>query len=119
MTRAQLYTPNIKFENDERLKEFVVIIWRDNGVNYGGVDGEVNGGVERIPFIFFSSMKNLIFLKIVGRILAFYGHPRECLCTRSKGEEYPFVKAANIEAGTYTLNLDLINFAAPSYTMLM
>ena len=48
-----------------------------------------------------------------------YGHPRECLCTRSKGEEYPFVKAANIEAGTYTLNLDLINFAAPSYTMLM
>ena len=41
------------------------------------------------------------------------------LCTRSKGEEYPFVKAANIEAGTYTLNLDLINFAAPSYTMLM
>ena len=41
LTRAQLYTPNIKFENDERLKEFVVIIWRDNGVNYGGVDGEV------------------------------------------------------------------------------
>ena len=49
MTRAQLYTPNIKFENDERLKEFVVIIWRDNGVNYGGVDGEV----ERIPFFSF------------------------------------------------------------------
>ena len=27
LTRAQLYTPNIKFENDERLKEFVVTIW--------------------------------------------------------------------------------------------
>ena len=48
MTRAQLYTPNIKFENDERLKEFVVIIWGDNGVNYGGVDGEVNGGVDAV-----------------------------------------------------------------------
>lgn len=30
LTRAQLYTPNIKFENDERLKEFVVTIWRDS-----------------------------------------------------------------------------------------
>ena len=48
LTRAQLYTPNIKFENDERLKEFVVTIWRDNGVNYGGVDGEVNGGVDGV-----------------------------------------------------------------------
>ena len=48
LTRAQLYTPNIKFENDERLKEFVVTIWRDNGANYGGVDGEVNGGVDGV-----------------------------------------------------------------------
>ena len=30
LTRALLYTPNIKFENDERLKEFVVTIWRDS-----------------------------------------------------------------------------------------
>lgn len=30
LTRAQLYTPNIKFENDEGLKEFVVTIWRDS-----------------------------------------------------------------------------------------
>ena len=31
LTRAKFYTPDIKFENDERLKEFVVTIWRDNG----------------------------------------------------------------------------------------
>jgi predicted HTH transcriptional regulator len=29
LTRAQLYTPDIKFENDERLREFVVTIWRE------------------------------------------------------------------------------------------
>ena len=48
LTRAKFYTPDIKFENDERLKEFVVTIWRDNGVNCGGVDGEVNGGVDGV-----------------------------------------------------------------------
>ena len=30
LTRAKFYTPDIKFENDERLKEFVVTIWRDS-----------------------------------------------------------------------------------------
>ena len=30
LTRAQLYTPDIKFENDERLREFVVTIWRES-----------------------------------------------------------------------------------------
>ena len=46
--------PNfIKFENDERLKEFVVTIWRDNGVNYGGV--------ERIPYhLLTGQQKNII-----------------------------------------------------------
>ena len=32
LTRAKFYTPDIKFENDERLKEFVVTIWRDSVV---------------------------------------------------------------------------------------
>ena len=32
LTRAKFYTPDIKFENDERLKEFVVTIWRDSAV---------------------------------------------------------------------------------------
>ena len=30
LTRAKFSTPDIKFENDERLKEFVVTIWRDS-----------------------------------------------------------------------------------------
>lgn len=37
LTRAQLYTPNIKFENDERLKEFVVTIWRDSSAEISEV----------------------------------------------------------------------------------
>ena len=41
LTRAQLYTPNIKFENDERLKEFVVTIWRESGEV--GVEASVEG----------------------------------------------------------------------------
>lgn len=86
LTRAQLYTPNIKFENDERLKEFVVTIWRDNGVNHCEVNGvygedkrhidnvldksegddvrnngEDNGGVERIPYHLLTGVqKNII-----------------------------------------------------------
>ena len=79
MTRAKFYTPDIKFENDERLKEFVVTIWResdevsveasvegveDKGLNISGLSGEgdvsdktsVEAGVEgekhseRIPY---------------------------------------------------------------------
>ena len=41
LTRAQLYTPNIKFENDERLKEFVVTIWRES--DEVGVEASVEG----------------------------------------------------------------------------
>jgi predicted HTH transcriptional regulator len=37
LTRAQFYTPNIKFENDERLKEFVVTIWRDSAAEISEV----------------------------------------------------------------------------------
>lgn len=79
LTRAKFYTPDIKFENDERLKEFVVTIWResdevsveasvegieDKGLNINGLSGEgdvsdktsVEAGVEgekhseRIPY---------------------------------------------------------------------
>lgn len=86
MTRAKFYTPDIKFENDERLKEFVVTIWRENGVNYGEVDGvygedklhidneldegrgegvrdggEDNGEVERVPYhLLTGQQKNII-----------------------------------------------------------
>ena len=42
LTRAQLYTPNIKFENDERLKEFVVTIWRDSYAESGEVYDRVH-----------------------------------------------------------------------------
>lgn len=51
LTRAQLYTPNIKFENDERLKEFVVTIRRESDEVYDMADDRVNdrvdGGVAR------------------------------------------------------------------------
>ena len=79
LTRARFYTPDIKFENDERLKEFVVTIWResdevsveasvegveDKSLNISGLSGEgdvsdntsVEAGVEgekhseRIPY---------------------------------------------------------------------
>ena len=90
LTRAKFYTPDIKFENDERLKEFVVTIWRDNGEADGGaygehgedkqlldnvlssdkknddrVDGEANGGanggVERVPYhLLNGQQKNII-----------------------------------------------------------
>lgn len=79
LTRAKFYTPDIKFENDERLKEFVVTIWResdevsveasvegveDKDLNISGLSGEgdvsdktsVEAGVEgekhseRIPY---------------------------------------------------------------------
>ena len=86
LTRAKFYTPDIKFENDERLKEFVVTIWRENGVNYGEVDGvygedklhidneldegrgegvrdggEDNGEVERVPYhLLTGQQKNII-----------------------------------------------------------
>ena len=43
LTRAQLYTPNIKFENDERLKEFVVTIWRDSAA-------EISKVYDRVPY---------------------------------------------------------------------
>ena len=43
LTRAQLYTPNIKFENDERLKEFVVTIWRDSSA-------EISEVYDRVPY---------------------------------------------------------------------
>ena len=43
LTRAKFYTPDIKFENDERLKEFVVTIWRDSGEADGGANGGVDG----------------------------------------------------------------------------
>jgi len=48
LTRAQLYTPNIKFENDERLKEFVVTIWRENSGDNGEVNGGAYGGVDDV-----------------------------------------------------------------------
>ena len=48
LTRAQLYTPNIKFENDERLKEFVVTIWRENIGDNGEVNGGAYGGVDDV-----------------------------------------------------------------------
>ena len=37
LTRAKFYTPDIKFENDERLKEFVVTIWRDSAAEISEV----------------------------------------------------------------------------------
>ena len=43
LTRAQLYTPNIKFENDERLKEFVVTIWRNPAA-------EISDVYDRVPY---------------------------------------------------------------------
>ena len=90
LTRAKFYTPDIKFENDERLKEFVVTIWRDNGEADGGAYGEhgedkqlldnvlssdkknddrvdgganggANGGVERVPYhLLNGQQKNII-----------------------------------------------------------
>ena len=48
LTRAQLYTPNIKFENDERLKEFVVTIWRENSGDNGEVNGGAYGGADDV-----------------------------------------------------------------------
>ena len=86
LTRAKFYTPDIKFENDESLKEFVVTIWRDNGEADGGVDGEhgedkrlvdnilasykkdgdrgngeANGGVERVPYhLLNGQQKNIV-----------------------------------------------------------
>ena len=45
LTRAQLYTPNIKFENDERLKEFVVTIWRDSSAEISEVYDRVHDRV--------------------------------------------------------------------------
>ena len=57
LTRAKFYTPDIKFENDERLKEFVVTIWRDSGE----ADGGANGGVERVPYhLLTGQQKNII-----------------------------------------------------------
>ena len=46
LTRAQLYTPNIKFENDERLKEFVVTIWRDSAAEISEVYDRVHDRVH-------------------------------------------------------------------------
>ncbi len=40
ITRAMMFTPNIKFDNNELLNEFVVTILRDNGEEHGGADGE-------------------------------------------------------------------------------
>ena len=45
LTRAQLYTPNIKFENDERLKGFVVTIWRDSSAEISEVYDRVHDRV--------------------------------------------------------------------------
>ena len=42
LTRAKFYTPDIKFENDERLKEFVVTIWRESD------EVSVEAGVEGV-----------------------------------------------------------------------
>ena len=48
----QYDTPNIKFENDERLKEFVVTIWRENSGDNGEVDGgpDLNSSVSTDEF---------------------------------------------------------------------
>ena len=48
LTRAKFYTPDIKFENDERLKEFVVTIWRENIGDNGEVNGGAYGGVDDV-----------------------------------------------------------------------
>ncbi len=51
LTRARLFTPDIKFENNENLKEFVVTIQRNYGEVRGEVDGGVYGGViNKIPY---------------------------------------------------------------------
>lgn len=47
LTRAQLYTPDIKFENDERLREFVVTIWRES-VRVSVIDDVRVGEVKKL-----------------------------------------------------------------------
>ena len=104
MTRAKFYTPDIKFENDERLKEFVVTIWResdevsvegveDKGLNISGLSDEgdvsdktsVEAGVEakkhseRIPYAKLPGVqKNIIQYCSIPRsareILAYIGY---------------------------------------------
>lgn len=46
LTRAKFYTPDIKFENDERLKEFVVTIWRDSAAEISEVYDRVHDRVH-------------------------------------------------------------------------
>ena len=46
LTRAKFYTPNIKFENDERLKEFVVTIWRDSAAESSEIHDNVYDNVH-------------------------------------------------------------------------
>ena len=62
LTRAKFYTPDIKFENDERLKEFVVTIWRDNGEPDGEADGgaygEYGGDKQLLDNVLSSDKKN-------------------------------------------------------------
>lgn len=79
LTRAQLYTPNIKFENDERLKEFVVTIWRES--DEVGVEASVEGEKhsERIPYAKLPGVqKNIIQYCSIPRsareILAYIGY---------------------------------------------
>ena len=45
LTRAKFYTPDIKFENDERLKEFVVTIWRDSAAESSEIHDNVHDSV--------------------------------------------------------------------------
>ena len=46
LTRAKFYTPDIKFENDERLKEFVVTIWRDSAAESSEIHDNVYDNVH-------------------------------------------------------------------------
>ena len=46
LTRAKFYTPDIKFENDERLKEFVVTIWRDSAAESSEIHDNVYDNVR-------------------------------------------------------------------------
>ena len=48
LTRAQFYTPNIKFENNERLREFVVTIWRECGDVDDSVRDSANDSVDSV-----------------------------------------------------------------------
>ena len=66
MTRAQLYTPNIKFENDERLKEFVVTIWRDSDAESSEVYDRVHDRVHDRAYDRVGEDKPLIQNELLG-----------------------------------------------------